>query len=127
MTPPLLLNENFPLPSVKRLRSAGWDVLAIAESQASIDDAAVMRSAREGSRWLITFDRDYGELVFRRNLPPPPLVLLLRVPSYFPEDPATWIDTLYRRKKLEAGYFYIYDGETVRRRPFPPLAQECPH
>jgi hypothetical protein len=45
MTPPLLLNENVPLPSANRLRGAGWDVLAIAESHASIDDTGVMRLA----------------------------------------------------------------------------------
>jgi predicted nuclease of predicted toxin-antitoxin system len=127
MRPRLLLNENVPLPSVKRLRGAGWDVLAIAESHASIDDAAVMRLARESARWLITFDRDYGELVFRQDLPPPPLVLLLRVPSYSPEEPAAWIDILYRREQLAAGYFDIYGGEAVRRRPFPTRAPERPN
>jgi predicted nuclease of predicted toxin-antitoxin system len=94
-----------PLPSVNRLREAGWDLLAIAESHASIDDTAVMRLAREASRWLITFDRDYGELVFRQHLPPPPLVLLLRVPSYLPDEPAAWIEALYRRGQLEDGHF----------------------
>ena len=103
MTPRLLLNENYPLPSVKLLRGAGWEVLAIAESHASIDDVAVMRLARESSRWLITFDLDYGELVFRQHLPPP-LVLLLRVPSYLPEDPAAWIDRLYRGNNLQGGH-----------------------
>jgi hypothetical protein len=119
MRPRLLLNENVPLPSVKRLRGAGWDVLAIAESHASIDDATVMRLARESARWLITFDRDYGELVFRQDLPPPPLVLLLRVPFYLPEEPSTWIDVLYRSNQLKPGHFCNYDGKTVRLRPFP--------
>jgi predicted nuclease of predicted toxin-antitoxin system len=127
MRPPLLLNENVPLPSVNRLREAGWDVLAIAETHASIDDPAVMRLARETSRWLITFDRDYGELVFRQHLPPPPLVLLLRVPSYLPEEPAAWIDMLYRSGQLEDGHFCIYDGETVRRRAFPARSPARPH
>jgi predicted nuclease of predicted toxin-antitoxin system len=127
MTPRLLLNENFPQPSVNRLREAGWDVLAIAEAHASIDDPAVMRLARETSRWLITFDRDYGELVFRQHLPPPPLVLLLRVPSYLPEEPAGWIEMLYRRVQPEDGQFCICDGETVRRRAFPVRSPTKPH
>jgi hypothetical protein len=54
---------------------------------------AVMRLARESSRWLIMFDLDYGELVFRQQLPPPPPVLLLRLPSDLPEEPAAWIDS----------------------------------
>jgi predicted nuclease of predicted toxin-antitoxin system len=127
MRPPLLLNENVPLPSANRLREAGWDVLVIAETHASIDDPAVMRLARETSRWLITFDRDYGELVFRQHLPPPPLILLLRVASYVPEEPAGWIDMLHRSGQLQDSHFCIYDGETVRRRPFPARSLARPH
>jgi predicted nuclease of predicted toxin-antitoxin system len=119
MRPRLLLNENVPLPSAKLLRASGWDALAIADGYSSIDDATVMRLAREESRWLITFDRDYGELVFRRHLPPPPLILLLRVPSYLPDEPAAWIDSLYRSGQIVEGHFCIYDGQTVRRRPLP--------
>ena len=59
MRPRLLLNENVPLPSAKLLRASGWDALAIADGYSSIDDATVMRLAREESRWLITSDRDY--------------------------------------------------------------------
>jgi hypothetical protein len=46
------------------------------------------------------------------------------VPSYTPEEPAAWIDALYRREQLAAGYFHIYDGEAVRSRPFPTWAPE---
>lgn len=93
MRPRLLLNENVPLPTAKRLRAAGWDTLTIAEGHASIDDSAVMQLARDEWRWLITFDRDYRELMFRQHLPPPPLILLLRVSSYLPADPA-WFSRL---------------------------------
>jgi hypothetical protein len=88
---------------------------------------AVMRLARESSRWLITFDLDYGEPAFRQRLPPPPLVLLLRVPSYLPEDPAAWIDALYRGNKLEDGHFCIDDGRTVRRWPVPTWSPHRSH
>jgi len=56
--------------------------------------------------------------VFRRRLPPPPLVLLLRVPSYQPEEPADWIQSLYAAGELVEGRFHIFDGLAVRRRPF---------
>lgn len=73
--------------------------------------------AHREQRWLATFDLDYGELIFRRRLPPPPLTLLLRVPSYSPEEPATWIEQLYAASQLQAGCFHIFDGNTIRRRP----------
>ncbi len=122
MRPRWLLNENFPMPSVKRLRTAGWDVLAVGESVAGAGDPAVMALAHEQGRWLATFDRDYGELVFRQGFTPPPLVLLLRVPVYQPEEPAAWIESLHSAGQLLEGNFHIFDGRAIRRRPFPPSA-----
>jgi predicted nuclease of predicted toxin-antitoxin system len=118
MKPRLLLNENMPVPAAKRLRTAGWEVLHIAEQYASVTDEAVMALACTEARWLITFDRDYGDLVFQRHLPPPPLILLLRVASYQPEEPALWVGDLYASGALLQGHFCVFDGETLRRRPF---------
>jgi predicted nuclease of predicted toxin-antitoxin system len=119
--PAWLLNENIPAPSVERLRVMGWDALAISESHASITDAAVLALARAERRWLATFDRDYGELIYRRQLPAPPLVLLFRVTSYRPEEPAEWIDRLYTSGQLLPECFHIFAGDTIRRRPLLPV------
>jgi predicted nuclease of predicted toxin-antitoxin system len=119
MRPRWLLNENFPQPAVKRLRASGWDVLAVAESAVSAADPTVMALAREQGRWLVTFDRDYGELVFRQQFAPPPLVLLLRVRSYQPDEPSEWIESLYAAGDLLERHFHIFDGHTIRRRPMP--------
>lgn len=118
MTPRWLLNENFPQPSVLRLRALGWDVAAISEDSPSIDDDVVMERARAEGRWLATFDRDYGELVFKRGLPAPGVIVLLRVTSYLPEEPADWLAQLHDAQQLQEGCFHIFDGLTVRRRPF---------
>jgi len=88
MSVPFLVNENFPAPSVAKLRLAGCDVLSIAESYSGMDDSGVLSLAARESRWLVTFDRDYGELIFARGLNSPPAVILFRVASYLPEEPA---------------------------------------
>jgi predicted nuclease of predicted toxin-antitoxin system len=119
MKPRWLLNENFPEPSVARLRSHGWDIVAIGEiSPAASDPDVMVRACLEG-RWLATFDRDYGELVFKRQLPAPPVVILLRVPSYRPEEPADWLESLHTDGAFIPGHFHIFDGRTVRRRLLP--------
>jgi predicted nuclease of predicted toxin-antitoxin system len=117
MTLRWLLNENFPQPAVLRLRTEGWDVTAIGEDSPSVDDEVVMARACAENRGLATFDRDYGELVFKRGLPAPRLILLLRVPSYQPEEPAEWLLQLASQRQLHDGYFHIFDGDAVRRRP----------
>lgn len=116
MNPRLLVNENFPAPSIRLLRSRGWDVVAVAETLCGSGDPDVMEMARREGRWLVTFDRDYGELIFRRQLPMPPLLLLLRVVSYRPEEPAGWVRTLSDAGELREGFFHVFDGTAVRRR-----------
>jgi len=112
-----LANENFPAPSVAVLRASGHDVLFIAESHAGVDDTRVLALAREEGRWLVTGDRDSGELIFARNHAPPPAVVLLRVPSYRPDEPAAWLEQLLREPENLLGKFTVFTGDTLRSRP----------
>lgn len=103
-------------PSVAVLRASGHDVRYIAESHGGDDDTDVLTLAREEGRWLVTFDRDYGELLFARNHAPPPVVILLRVPSYRPDEPAAWLEHLLREPKDLLGKFTVFTGRTVHSR-----------
>lgn len=78
MTPRLLANENFPLPAIRVLRERNVDIAAVAELMRGSTDEQVLEFARRESRWLVTYDRDYGELVFSRGLAAPPAILYLR-------------------------------------------------
>ena len=80
-------------------------------------DVEVLAIAVNEKRWLITFDRDYGELLFARRFPPPPAVILFRVPSYRPEEPADWVINLIKQPQECLGRFTVFDGETIRSRP----------
>jgi predicted nuclease of predicted toxin-antitoxin system len=79
--PGLLANENVPLPAVKLLRRKGFDVVATAETMPGASDEQVLRFSRDERRWLVTYDRDYGELVFSRGLPSPPAIVYLSSPG----------------------------------------------
>lgn len=114
----LLLNENFPDPSVTILRAAAFDILSIRKSHSGMVDAEVLALAVREERWLITFDRDYGELLFGRGHEAPPAVLLFRVRSYKPHEPAEWVQKLVCDETLCLGRFIVFDGETLRSRPF---------
>lgn len=63
-----LANENFPIASVRILRNAGYDVVAIIEDNPGIDDTSILRQAVAESRTILTFDSDYGNLIFRDKL-----------------------------------------------------------
>lgn len=76
--PALLANENVPQPAVRVLRDAGVSVVSVAEVMPSASDRAVLAYAREHALWVLTFDRDYGELVFAREVAPPPGIVFVR-------------------------------------------------
>jgi len=43
---------------------------------------------------ILTFDRDYGELIYRHRLPVPPGVVYFRYDPLSPEEPAEHLLTL---------------------------------
>jgi predicted nuclease of predicted toxin-antitoxin system len=61
---------------VARLREAGHDVSYVMEIAPRATDADVMARAYDEDRLLLTEDKDFGELVFRRGRQVPGLVLL---------------------------------------------------
>ncbi len=112
----LLINENIPLASVAALRDVGHDVTSITELSPGISDEAVMAIAHEEKRIVVTFDRDYGELVFRRRLPLPGGVLYLRFLPTSPLEPADYLARLIAAGIELEGKFSTGDREQVRQR-----------
>jgi predicted nuclease of predicted toxin-antitoxin system len=116
----LLANENFPLLSVKLLRQAGYDVAAVIEKSPGISDTEVLAWATEEQRMILTFDRDYGELIYRLTLPCPKGVIYLRFQPETPEEPAQIMLNLFRTTGLQfEGWFTVFDREQIRQRPLP--------
>jgi predicted nuclease of predicted toxin-antitoxin system len=75
----LCTNENLPELCVAALRKAGHDVLWIREAAPGSSDAEVLSRAQAEERLLLTFDKDFGELVFRRGLSASHGVVLFRI------------------------------------------------
>lgn len=71
-----LVDECVAAPLVASLRSLGHDVLYVAEVAAGLSDADVIALAAREKRILLTEDKDFGELIFRRERTVPGLVLM---------------------------------------------------
>ncbi|MEP6512776.1 MAG: DUF5615 family PIN-like protein [Parafilimonas sp.] len=54
-----------------------------------MSDRSVMEIAEKEQRIILTFDKDYGELIYKYNYKPLQGVIYLRLENYYPEDPAT--------------------------------------
>lgn len=85
-----LANENLPLATILKLKASGWDVLSISLDSPSITDEEVMKIAIEENRTIITFDRDYGTLIYQYGYRPPARVIYLRLQDFTPEEPVTF-------------------------------------
>lgn len=112
----LLLDANFPAPAARRLRDAGHDVVEGSRECVSWPDERVLARAVAEARWLVTFDRDYGDLVFKQFLPAPPVIVLLRETSYRPAEPADWLVPLLETPDEQTGKFLVVSRDKVRWR-----------
>nr|VFJ98777.1 MAG: Predicted nuclease, contains PIN domain, potential toxin-antitoxin system component [Candidatus Kentron sp. H]VFJ99026.1 MAG: Predicted nuclease, contains PIN domain, potential toxin-antitoxin system component [Candidatus Kentron sp. H]VFK03784.1 MAG: Predicted nuclease, contains PIN domain, potential toxin-antitoxin system component [Candidatus Kentron sp. H] len=111
-----LANENIPLASVHALRKVGHDVLSMTEESPGASDEMVIRRAYMGNRIIVTFDRDYGELIFRRRLATPDGVLYFRFSPATPLEPADYIARLIASGIELSGKFTTAERERVRQR-----------
>ena len=119
MNAALLANENWPRPALLALRAAGLDVQAVAELMPSATDVQVLQHAAHERRWVLTFDRDYGELVFARQVPPPPAIIFLRQGAFAPTWPADAVLALMAQADWVAGHLVVANGRSLRRRAMP--------
>ena len=112
-----LANENFPLVSVRNLRDFGLDIASIMEDSSGIKDTEVLARAVSENRIILTFDRDYGELIFRRFLPKPIGVIYFRYQPLTPIEPAHHLIRLLNEKDLKlTEMFTVLERNKIRQR-----------
>ena len=112
-----LANENFPLTSTKFLRGLGFDVLAIGENYSGIKDIEIMQIAIQENRTILTFDRDYGELIFKNNIKPPGGVMYLRFKEFSPLFPGQIINEIIMGEKFSVfNALTVIDRSGIRQR-----------
>ena len=115
-----LADENFPRPALGALRKAGWDVFSIAEECPGVPDEDVAALCAGQQRILLTFDKDFGELVFHRGLPAGSGVVLFRITPDSPEEAADLALALVQSQPDLAGSFCVVTRDRIRVRPLNP-------
>ena len=95
-----LADENIPLKVVKRLREDGLDITSIAEIQIGMDDEEIAKLSEKEEMVLITFDKDFGEIIFRKSIKPYGLILL-RIPPKSVEYIYNFLKWLLTESKIE--------------------------
>ena len=116
-----LADENFPRLAVEKLRTLGLDVAFIAEFAPGLDDPGVASEAARRDAILLTFDRDFGELTFRRGITVPGIVLF-RLGQQPPWVVLTFLETFFLSDRTLRGYFTVARLGQIRKRPMLRLA-----
>jgi len=95
-----VLDECVDQPVADRLRSDGHEVLCASEMAPGAPDEAVLSLANARDAVLITSDKDFGELVYRRNRVTRG-VLLIRLAGLSPGAKAEVVSAAVRRHGVE--------------------------
>jgi predicted nuclease of predicted toxin-antitoxin system len=123
MTERYLANENFPAIMVRVLRSAGDDVLYAAEELVAAPDSPIIQAAPQQDRVVLTFDQDFGELVFHHREPPPPGVVLFRLGGLSADGLFTFLRAFFESKPTLRGFFTVASPGRFRQIPITPLPE----
>lgn len=115
-----LADENIPAPSVELLRRRRLDVTSIAELFPASVDRDVLALAVQERRILLTFDRDFGELVFFHGRQPPPAIVYFRFEPLSATEPGDILMRLLENTTIDLiGMMNVVGRAVLRQRPMP--------
>lgn len=111
-----LADENFPFPSFRYLVDQRLDVIHASYDFPSVKDERLVAIAREQDRILLTFDSDFGKLIFTKKVEPPPGVIFFRILDYTPENAGRLLIDLLADNIDPLGFFIVVRDVGIKRR-----------
>ena len=108
-----LANANFPGAAVSVLKAAGHDVVWVRIATPGASNPEVLAWAAREARILLTFDKDFGELVRGSALPATCGVVLFRIPMPEPSDVGARLADLITARDDWAGHFSVVERGRV--------------
>ncbi len=112
----ILADESVDFPIINFLRLEGYDVLAIIETNAGISDDEVMKIAIETNRFLITADKDFGEITFRTGQIGSGILLLRLIGITNPEKCLLVLEAIKNHKDELLNSFSVLTDKQIRIR-----------
>jgi predicted nuclease of predicted toxin-antitoxin system len=115
----LLIDESVDRQVVEKLRQDGHNVVYISDLDPGISDEVVLSTANSTRALLVTADKDFGELVFRRQQVNAG-VLLIRLAGLPPQSKAELVAAAVRDHSDELpGAFSVLSRGMIRIRNQP--------
>ncbi|MFO7796311.1 MAG: DUF5615 family PIN-like protein [Promethearchaeati archaeon] len=115
----LIMDENIPNSVIFRLRNLDFEILSIREDFRGIDDEKIIELSKKYKRPIITMDKDFGYLAYRKGTRPYG-VILIRIHPQSSEFIFSVIhhilNQLNTQKIIIKNKFIVSDGKTLRIR-----------
>jgi|SRR6185503_917762 len=113
-----LADENVPLASADHLAQLGHDVRSVTREGMGSADSVVLARAELEDRIVRTFDRDFGELVYRLGASGRPGVVLVRFVPRTSKEPAEILSAAITDSAIQlTGQFTVVTRDHIRQRP----------
>jgi predicted nuclease of predicted toxin-antitoxin system len=113
----ILANENFPGEAVIALRQRGHDVVWVRTDAPGSSDLEILERAQAEGRIIVTFDKDFSELAFRRRLPAMSGIILFRIQPSSPAYVARLAVAALETRADWAGHFAVVEEDRIRMTP----------
>lgn len=110
-----LANENFPLGFAQWLIAQGDEVVHASQEMSGVPDPVILQTALARNRILLTFDQDFGELVFRHRHPPAPGIVLFRLHQLSPGEMISSLERFFAAKPTLRGFFTVVHAAHFRQ------------
>jgi predicted nuclease of predicted toxin-antitoxin system len=115
----ILADENIPGDAVELLRARGHDVVWVRTDSPGVADETHLSRAISERRLLITFDKDFGQLIFQRGQAGFCGVVLFRIATPSSKVTAEKIADVLDSRTDWAGQFSVVDDRRIRMTPLP--------
>ena len=115
----ILADENFPRDAVVALRERGHDVAWVHSDAPGSTDVQVIARAQAEERVLVTFDKDFGELVFRMGLGAESGIVLFRISPSSPAHVTQVAIVALESRDDWAGNLTVVEDDRIRMTPLP--------
>ena len=112
----LLADENISHKTIKIIKQLGIDITSVRETTPGATDREVVKIANREKRVIITFDKDFGEIIVRNGLKAPGLILL-RIKNKTPEEAAKRILDVVKRGIPLEGRIVVIQEKRIRIQP----------
>lgn len=110
-----LADENFPVTAFNNLHELGYDIKHIAYEMHSVADTDVIDFAIKENRIILTFDGDFGTLIFKFGYRPPGVVYF-RLENIKPDEPARIVENLLKEDYPIKHMHTVIESDKIRQR-----------